>query len=79
MFAAGVSGSLQKLDAVGSTLCCDLFRPQGALYLADVSLAQEEHADAGLADAAADCIRKLGSLTPQSPPEPSGLYFFKQI
>lgn len=59
MFASGTSGSLQKLDPVGGAFRCNRFRPQGALYLTDVGLAQEEHADAGLADAAADCIRKL--------------------
>ena len=59
MFASGTSGILQKLDPVGGTFRCNRFRPQRALHFADVGLAQEEHADAGLADAAADCIRKL--------------------
>ena len=59
MFASGTSGSLQKLDPVGGAFRGNRFRLHRALHLTDVCLAQEEHADAGLADAAADCIRKL--------------------
>ena len=46
--------ALQKRDAEVLCLLHDLIRPERALYLADMGFAQEEHADAGLAEAAAD-------------------------
>ena len=51
--------SLQDRNASCSRLIINLVRPYGNLNLADVSLPQEEHADAGLADAAADSLRTL--------------------
>ena len=40
-------------------LLADLIGPYGHLDLADVGFAQEEHADPGLADAAADGVGQL--------------------
>ncbi len=50
---------LQQLDSVGFRFFADFLWPDGALHFSDVGFAQEEHADPGLADAAADGVGQL--------------------
>ena len=50
---------LKELYSLGKGFLCDVFRPQGGLDFHDMRLAQEEHTDKGLADAAADGIGQL--------------------
>ena len=50
---------LQKRNSVLCSFLLYFLRPQGNMYLTDVSLAQEEHTDTGLSDTAADGVWKL--------------------
>ena len=50
---------LQQVHSRFFTDCHCIFIPQAGLDFADVSTAEDEHAQSGLADAAADCERKL--------------------
>ena len=48
------SFGLQKRDSMFLRCLYGAFRPKGSLHLPDMGFPQEEHADPGLADAAAD-------------------------
>jgi hypothetical protein len=58
---------LQRRDAGGPALLDHRLRPDAGVHLADVQLAQKEHAQARLADAAAHA---QGPLARQQPPVP---------
>ena len=45
---------LQKHYALRSTFCAHIVGPDGGLHFADVHAPEEEHAESGLSDAAAD-------------------------
>ena len=45
---------LQKRDVGLFTGCDDVFGPNGAVHFSDMGLSEEEHADTGLTDTAAD-------------------------
>ena len=51
--------SSQKRNVIGFGSFLDFLGPQGYMDFADMRLAQEEHADPGLADSSAYSIRKL--------------------
>ena len=50
---------LQKRNSVLCSFLLYFLRPQGNMYLTDVSLAQEEHTDTGLSDTSTNGIRQF--------------------
>ena len=50
---------LQKMDAMALCFRCNIIRPEGTLYLADMGFPKEEHTYTGLPDTSADGKRKL--------------------